>query len=143
MVPRSVLAGVAPLRRPATSLSKVVERLEAPAPMRWSTGPHRPKDAHAILSDADAQHAQPRVPASISFDVVAERHPQAADAFTQLAAFPGGVPESVAIATLAANIDATPWQRKALATDSLDQLPPLPPAGMARQYATTPCPCSR
>ncbi len=122
--PRSVWLVSRHFDGPRASLSKVVERLEnARADAVVDPALIGRKDAHAILSDADAQRMRSLV-ASIdfSFDVVAERHPQAADAFLQLAAFPGGVPVSVAIATLAADIDATPWQRKALATDSLDQL---------------------
>ncbi|MBK6653500.1 tetratricopeptide repeat protein [Zoogloea sp.] len=122
--PRSVWLVSRHFDGPRASLAKVVDRLErARAQAVVDPALIGRQDAHALLSDADAQRMRSLV-ASIdfSFDVLAERHPQAAAAFLQLAAFPGGVPESVAIASLAADIDAEGWQQEALATDSLDQL---------------------
>ena len=106
--PRSVWLVSRHFDGPRASLAKVVDRLErARAQAVVDPALIGRQDAHALLSDADAQRMRSLV-ASIdfSFDVLAERHPQAAAAFLQLAAFPGGVPESVAIASLAADIDA-------------------------------------
>ena len=122
--PRSVWLVSRHFDGPRASLARVVERLEkAHAKAVVDSSLIGRKDHDAVLSNADQQRMRSLV-ASIdfSFEVVQTRHPEAAAAFLQLAVFPGGVPEPVAIATLGADIDANNGERDALAADSLDSL---------------------